>query len=53
MDSKTDKNEVRLTEDQIADFREAFSFFDKDTDGLALLLLTFFYKKSFTSNFLN
>ncbi|KAL4497020.1 hypothetical protein ABPG72_002176 [Tetrahymena utriculariae] len=32
MDYK-DKNEIRLTEDQIADFREAFSLFDKESSG--------------------
>ena len=27
------KEQLKLTEDQIADYREAFSFFDKDSDG--------------------
>ena len=32
-ESKHDKYEIKLTEDQIADFRESFSLFDKDADG--------------------
>ena len=35
----------QLTDEQVAEFKEAFSLFDKDGDGKVLVLTFFFQKK--------
>lgn len=45
-----------LTHEQIAEYKEAFSFFDKDNDGMLFVLLWVFtdsnsYLSSFLSTF--